>query len=179
MTEAENTPETTNAGTPAEKPQADAEPAAATPEAEQDATVTEAEVQTHTVPSQGMFWGTGRRKTAVARVRIMPGDGKILINKREVKAYFTEDVDRNAVTAPLEAVGALGKYSVHVNVKGGGPTGQSGAVLLGMARALLAADKRIEPTLRDAGFLTRDARRVERKKYGRRKARRRFQFSKR
>ncbi|MBN2445440.1 MAG: 30S ribosomal protein S9 [Phycisphaerae bacterium] len=133
----------------------------------------------HKVPSQGLFWGTGRRKTSIARVRILPGEGKILINKREVDKYFTEDLDRKAVTAPLKLVDALGRYNVFINVKGGGHTGQAGAIRMGVARALLAADNRCEASLRDSGFLTRDARRVERKKYGRRKARRRFQFSKR
>lgn len=133
----------------------------------------------HVVPKDGLFWGLGRRKTSVARVRLIPGDGKFFVNKREVNAYFTEELDRNRAYAALKAVGVLGKYDVHVNVKGGGHTGQAGAVLLGVARALVAADKRSEPQLREAGYLTRDSRRVERKKYGRRKARRRFQFSKR
>ena len=138
-----------------------------------------AEAPAHTVPTAGLFWGTGRRKTSIARVRILPGEGKILINKREIDKYFTEDLDRRAVTAPLKLVDALGRYNVFINVKGGGHTGQAGAIRMGVARALLAADQRCEAQLRDSGFLTRDARRVERKKYGRRKARRRFQFSKR
>ncbi len=135
--------------------------------------------RTHRVPATGLFWGTGRRKTAVARCRLIPGDGKILINKRELEQYFSEVVDRANVTAPLQAVGVLGRYNVFVNVRGGGPTGQSGAIRLGVARALVRADNRSEGQLREHGYLTRDSREVERKKYGRRKARRRFQFSKR
>lgn len=133
----------------------------------------------HKVPTEGLFWGTGRRKSSVARVRLVPGDGKVQVNKRELDDYFSEEVDRNAVTAPLAAVGAVGRYNIFVNVRGGGHTGQAGAILLGAARALIKADSNSEPTLRQHGFLTRDARRVERKKYGQRKARRRFQFSKR
>jgi small subunit ribosomal protein S9 len=131
------------------------------------------------VPEQGVFLGTGRRKTAVARVRIKPGTGKILINKRELNTFFPEEVDRNAVMAPLNAVGVAGRFDVSVNVNGGGHTGQAGAVLLGLSRALVQADEKAEGPLRDGNYLTRDARKVERKKYGRRKARRRFQFSKR
>lgn len=138
-----------------------------------------AEQVTHVVPQQGTFWGTGRRKTSVARVRIMPGEGKVLINGREVDRYFSEEVGRGAVRAPLAAVGATGKYNVFVNVRGGGSTGQAGAILLGLSRALVTADPTCEQRLRDAGYMTRDARKVERKKYGHRKARRRFQFSKR
>jgi small subunit ribosomal protein S9 len=156
--------------------------------AENDATTTAEQItmqgapatdHLHSVPASGLFWGLGRRKSAVARVRLIPGDGQILINKRKLEEYFTEEADRSKVTAPLRAVKALGRYSVFVNVKGGGHTGQADAVLLGVARALNEADSRSEPRLREAGYLTRDARRVERKKYGRRKARRRFQFSKR
>ncbi len=127
----------------------------------------------------GYYWGTGRRKTAVARVRIRPGDGKFLVNGREIDAYFPEDRDRKDVTAPLKATSTFGKFDVFANVKGGGPSGQAGAVLLGVARALRKADSTLEHTLRDGGYLTRDSRMVERKKYGQRGARRRFQFSKR
>jgi small subunit ribosomal protein S9 len=125
------------------------------------------------------FWGTGRRKSAVARVRIVPGDGRILINSRELDAYFHEIHERNAVREPLTVANASGRWNVLVNVRGGGHSGQAGAVRLGVARALVKADSKVEPQLRDAGLLTRDSREVERKKYGRRKARRRFQFSKR
>ena len=143
------------------------------------APVAEAPVPRVRVPEHGVFLGTGRRKTAVARVRIKPGTGKILINKRALDKFFTEDIDRNAVMAPLNAVGVAGRFDVSVNVNGGGHTGQAGAVLLGLSRALVHADDKAEGPLREAGYLTRDAREVERKKYGRRKARRRFQFSKR
>jgi small subunit ribosomal protein S9 len=130
-------------------------------------------------PSSGVFWGTGRRKSAVARVRLIPGEGKILVNKREVDDYFTEPQERLAVYEPLIATKTEKAFSVFVNVGGGGHSGQAGAIRLGMARALMRADARYEPTLREKGYLTRDARVVERKKYGQRKARRRFQFSKR
>jgi small subunit ribosomal protein S9 len=115
----------------------------------------------------------------VARVRIRPGDGKFLINSREIDTYFTEERDRNDVVAPLHATNTTGKFDVFVNVKGGGPSGQAGAVVLGVARALRRADATLEHVLRDGGYLTRDSRMVERKKYGQRGARRRFQFSKR
>ncbi len=127
----------------------------------------------------GYFWGTGRRKTSVARVRVRPGQGKIVVNEREYEEYFPKIDDRNRVTAPLAVTNSIGRFDVFVNVAGGGPTGQSGAVLLGLSRALVSANGEFEATLRDSGYLTRDAREVERKKYGRRKARRRFQFSKR
>lgn len=127
----------------------------------------------------GYFWGTGRRKTSVARVRIRPGSGKFLINKREVDAFFCEERDRKDVVAPLVATSTMGKFDVFVNVAGGGTSGQAGAVQLGIARALRDADPTFERALRDDGYLTRDSRMVERKKYGQRGARRRFQFSKR
>jgi len=127
----------------------------------------------------GFYWGTGRRKTAVARVRIRPGSGKFLINDREVDNYFTEERDRKDVRAPLVATGTLGKFDVMVNVKGGGLSGQAGAIVLGVARALREADETLEHILREGGYLTRDSRMVERKKYGQAGARRRFQFSKR
>lgn len=130
-------------------------------------------------PSQGVFIGTGRRKSAVARVRLVPGSGRILINERELDNYFTEPQERICVREPLSAVNAERHFDVRVTVTGGGHSGQSGAIRLGVARALVHADKRYEPLLRERGYLTRDARIVERKKYGHRKARRRFQFSKR
>jgi len=130
-------------------------------------------------PTSGVFWGVGRRKSAVARVRLVPGKGKILINKREVDAYFTQPQDRTAVHDALIATKTERAFDVFVNVRGGGTTGQAGAIRLGVARALVLADSRYEPVLREKRYLTRDARVVERKKYGRRKARRRFQFSKR
>jgi len=127
----------------------------------------------------GYYWGTGRRKAAVARVRIRPGDGKFLINKKAIDEYFRVAKDRKDVTAPLTATQSGKHVDVFVNVRGGGTTGQSGAIVLGLARALCKLSAEHEPSLRDGNFLTRDSRRVERKKYGQRGARRRFQFSKR
>ena len=125
------------------------------------------------------IWGTGRRKRAVAQVRIRPGEGKFVINKREVDVFFSVDPDRTAARRPLEVTDATQTYDVFVNVHGGGTTGQSGAVMLGLARALVKANPDCEPKLREYNLLSRDPRKVERKKYGRRGARRRFQFSKR
>ncbi len=127
----------------------------------------------------GYFWGTGRRKAAVARVRIRLGTGKFLIQKREIDDYFFDVRHRMDIVAPLKTTTTLGKYDIFINVHGGGQTGQAGAIVLGVARALLKADPALEPSLRDGNYLTRDARKVERKKYGQRGARRRFQFSKR
>ncbi len=127
----------------------------------------------------GFIWGTGRRKTAIARVRVKPGEGKFLVNKRKIDVYFTEPQHREACLAPLKSTNTNGKLDVHVNVHGGGITGQAEAILLGLARALKGYDPSLEPILRDNEFLTRDAREVERKKYGQPGARRRFQFSKR
>jgi small subunit ribosomal protein S9 len=127
----------------------------------------------------GYHWGTGRRKSSVARVRIKPGDGKLLINKKEIGDYFRREQDRQAVLAPLQAVEGEKSFDVFVNVKGGGTTGQSGATRLGIARALRNYDESYMQVLRDGGHLTRDSRMVERKKPGQRGARRRFQFSKR
>jgi len=125
------------------------------------------------------IWGTGRRKTAVARVRLLNGSGKLLVNGREVDAFFTEDKDRLSVRSPLVATDRLTTYDIFVNVGGGGPTGQADAVKLGIARALKKADAGLEAALRAGGFMTRDPRMKERKKYGQKGARKRFQFSKR
>ncbi len=125
------------------------------------------------------IWGTGRRKTAVARVRIAPGSGKISINGRELNDFFTGERDRKAIFGPLEVTSTGGKLDIWANTSGGGPTGQTGAVILGIARALMQYDPTLEGALRNAGYLTRDSRMKERKKYGQRGARRRFQFSKR
>jgi len=130
-------------------------------------------------PKGGYWWGTGRRKSAVARVRIKSGDGKLLINKKQLNDYFKREQDRQAVTAPLEAIKGEKSFDVFVNVQGGGITGQSGATRLGVARALKNFDENFAQPLRDGGHLTRDPRMVERKKPGQRGARRRFQFSKR
>jgi small subunit ribosomal protein S9 len=125
------------------------------------------------------YWGTGRRKRAIARVRVRSGSGKFEINGRDVDNYFRLEADRNAIRQPLAETGTAGRMDVFVNVYGGGPTGQSGAIMLGLARALRQVDPSYEQPLRKGNFLTRDARKVERKKYGQRGARRRFQFSKR
>jgi small subunit ribosomal protein S9 len=127
----------------------------------------------------GYWWGTGRRKSSIARVRIRPGDGKLLVNKRELGDYFPREQDKKVVLAPLRAVEAEKSFDVFINVRGGGTSGQSGAACLGIARALRNYDENYVQTLRDGGHLTRDGRMVERKKYGQRGARRRFQFSKR
>ncbi len=126
-----------------------------------------------------IYWGTGRRKTSVARVRVMPGSGAIKINDRDMDQFFHREDHRLTVNAPLRATKTLGKYDVLANVDGGGITGQAGAVSLGIARALLKADATLEAALRENRMLTRDSRMKERKKYGRRGARRSFQFSKR
>lgn len=130
-------------------------------------------------PKSGYWWGTGRRKSSVARVRIKPGSGKLFINKKQLDEYFRREQDRKAVMAPLKAVNAEKLFDIFINVKGGGTTGQSGASLLGIARALKNYDDGYVQILRDSGHLTRDPRMVERKKPGQRGARRRFQFSKR
>ena len=144
------------------------------------APVSAAKTKDHKTPDKGGFiWGTGRRKRSVARVRIKPGEGKLLINKKEVKDYFTQLQDQNAVIAPLKATNTEGSFDVFVNVKGGGSSGQAGAAMLGIARALRNYDESLLKQLRDSGYLTRDSRMVERKKPGQRGARRRFQFSKR
>jgi small subunit ribosomal protein S9 len=125
------------------------------------------------------IWGTGRRKSAVARVRVRPGTGSFVVNGREMKEYFPSPDWSGAATGPLLALDAQKKFDVIVNVNGGGGTGQSGAVAMGLARALVKIDAAHEPAMRSNGFLTRDARMKERKKYGRAGARRSFQFSKR
>ena len=129
--------------------------------------------------SREMIGAVGRRKEAIARVYIKPGDGKLIINERKVDEYFTQQYDRDAVHAPLKALNLTGAFDVFVNVGGGGTTGQAGAVRLGIARALRNYDENLLKELRDGGYLTRDSRMVERKKYGQRGARRKFQFSKR
>jgi len=126
------------------------------------------------------FWGTGRRKKAIARVRLIPaGTGAIVINDRAFEEYFPQGTLQYIVKQPLVAVEAETKYDIFVNVVGGGYTGQAGAIRLGVARALLEAEPECRPVLKKAGFLTRDPRVKERKKYGLKKARRAPQFSKR
>ncbi len=130
--------------------------------------------------SDPYIWGTGRRKTAVARVRLKAGgSGNITVNNRAFVDYFGTARERRVVVAPLETVGERKNYDVFVNAHGGGYSGQAGAIAMGLARALLTANADHEEVLRGGKFLTRDARQKERKKYGRRGARRGFQFSKR
>ena len=125
------------------------------------------------------FYGTGRRNSSIARVYLVPGNGKITINKKDMDQYFGLETLKIIVRQPLEATNTLDKYDVLVNVRGGGFTGQAGAIRHGIARALLNVDADFRPTLKKAGFLTRDPRMKERKKYGLKKARRAPQFSKR
>lgn len=122
---------------------------------------------------------TGRRKSASARVRIRPGSGNIIVNKLPVEQYFTRPTSVMVLRQPLELTEMADKFDIHVNVSGGGKSGQAGAVRHGIARALLEVDPGLRPVLKRAGFLTRDARAKERKKYGQKGARARFQFSKR
>jgi small subunit ribosomal protein S9 len=121
----------------------------------------------------------GRRKTSVARIVLKSGSGEIKINKKPLNDYFKVDTLQHDVMLPIEAISAAGKYDVHATVEGGGPTGQAGAVKLGIARALVEMNEENRLALRNVGLLTRDPRMVERKKYGQKKARKRFQFSKR
>jgi small subunit ribosomal protein S9 len=121
----------------------------------------------------------GRRKTSIARVYIQPGKGDITVNNRDLKEYFLSEIHQTLAKQALAALKLEGSYDVTVNVEGGGVTGQAEAVRLGIARALVEISAENKPTLRKEGFMTRDSRMVERKKPGRRKARRRFQFSKR
>lgn len=132
-----------------------------------------------TTATDAYAWGTGRRKTSIARVRLRKGTGLVVINGRPLDRYFALEQDRGAVTAPLQITKTMGKYDVFANVQGGGPAGQAGAVRLGLTRALLTVEPALEPKVREEGFLTRDPRMKERKKYGRRGARRGVQWTKR
>jgi len=125
------------------------------------------------------YFGTGRRKTSVARVRLLPGEGKFTINGRDINDYFGLETLKMVAKQPLTLTNTTDTFDVIVNVNGGGFTGQSGAIRHGIARALLEADSNLRPELKRAGYLTRDSRMVERKKYGLKKARRAPQFSKR
>ena len=125
------------------------------------------------------YAGTGRRKKSIARVRLLPGNGAITVNKRDLEEYFGLETLKMIVRAPLQLTGVVGKYDVVVNVYGGGMSGQAGAIRHGISRALLVADPELRPALKKAGFLTRDQRMKERKKYGLKAARRAPQFSKR
>lgn len=127
-----------------------------------------------------MYSGTGRRKTAVAQVRLhSPGNGRIMVNKLPFEQYFPVETQRVDAIKPLEITKISGRVDISVTVRGGGKSGQTGAVQLGIARALVSMDEQLRSQLRGAGLLTRDPRMVERKKYGQKKARKRFQFSKR
>jgi len=134
---------------------------------------------TTTATQTPQFRGTGRRKTAVAQVRLVSGSGKILINNRPFESYFPTESLRTAATQPLTVTGTTEKFDVQVNVRGGGPNGQAGAVRHGIARALLKVDASFRPALKAEGLLTRDPRMREREKYGQPGARKRFQYSKR
>ncbi len=129
--------------------------------------------------AEARYYGTGRRKSSVARVYLVPGTGKITVNKRDIDDFFGLDTLKLIVRQPLEATGTTSKFDVIVNVNGGGTTGQAGAIRHGIARALLEADPDFRAPLKKAGFLTRDPRMKERKKYGLKAARRAPQFSKR
>ncbi|GAB4163840.1 MAG: 30S ribosomal protein S9 [Geothermobacteraceae bacterium] len=125
------------------------------------------------------FYATGKRKSSVARVWIKPGNGVITVNKRDIDEYFGRETSKMVIRQPLELTNNLGKWDVWVNVCGGGASGQAGAIKHGITKALIEADPDLRATLKKAGFITRDSRVKERKKYGRRGARRSFQFSKR
>ncbi len=129
--------------------------------------------------SQTQFYGTGRRKTSTARVYMTPGSGEIKVNDRPLDRFFGRQTARMIVRQPLELMNLADKFDIRVTVKGGGTTGQAGAIRHGLTRALMQYDESLRPALRKAGFVTRDAREVERKKVGLRKARRATQYSKR
>jgi small subunit ribosomal protein S9 len=128
---------------------------------------------------KNIIWTTGRRKTAVARVRMLPGNGTITVNERTLEDYFPRPTSRMRILEPFEATETVGQYDVLVSVEGGGIAAQADAVRHGISRALVTATETLRPTLRKGGMLTRDPREVERKKYGRHKARKRPQYSKR
>jgi small subunit ribosomal protein S9 len=125
------------------------------------------------------FYATGRRKTSVARVWLKPGSGNIVVNKKSIEDYFGRETSKMIVRQPLALTENLGKFDIYVNVCGGGPSGQAGAIMHGITRALMEVDGELRGPLKKAGFVTRDSRSKERKKYGRAAARRSFQFSKR
>lgn len=125
------------------------------------------------------YYGTGKRKTSVARVYLRPGSGQVIVNHRSFENYFPSETLRQLITQPLVHTETKEKFDIYINVRGGGISGQAGAVRHGVSRALVDYNGDLRGTLKKAGFLTRDAREVERKKYGQKKARKRFQFSKR
>ena len=143
------------------------------------AVVPDAPVYTKKVDKQGRAYATGKRKDAVARVWIKPGAGKTTVNGRALEVYFARPVLRMILRQPLEITNRVDQYDITVTVAGGGLSGQAGAVRHGLSKALFAFEPELRPVLKKGGFLTRDSRVVERKKYGRKKARRSFQFSKR
>ena len=147
--------------------------------ADQTASEAPAPVAKPRVDPQGRAYSTGKRKNAIARVWIKRGNGKVSVNGREIQVYFARPVLRMLINQPFVAANRLGQFDVICTVVGGGLSGQAGAVRHGISRALVHFEPELRPTLKQAGFLTRDARVVERKKYGRAKARRSFQFSKR
>jgi len=156
-----------------------AAPVAATDEAPVTVASEPAELPEPKIDDQGRAYATGRRKDAVARVWIKPGNGKVTINGREFESYFARPALRMVIAQPTEAAERKDQYDVVCTVSGGGLSGQAGAVRHGISRALINFEPALRPVLKKGGFLTRDAREVERKKYGRAKARRSFQFSKR
>ncbi|MEE9531906.1 MAG: 30S ribosomal protein S9 [Deltaproteobacteria bacterium] len=129
--------------------------------------------------SEERYYATGRRKTSVARVWLKPGEGNVTINKRSIDDYLKRDTAKMIIRQPLELTETLGKFDIYVNVRGGGISGQAGAIKHGISRALLAVNPDFRPLLKKSGFLTRDSRVKERKKYGQPGARKRFQYSKR
>lgn len=136
-------------------------------------------VQPSVQVEKNAFYSTGRRKRAIARVWMMPGSGKIAINRREIDDYFGRATSKMILRQPLELTETLGRYDIYINVSGGGLSGQAEAIRLGVTRSLMKINASFRPALKKAGYVTRDPRIVERKKYGQRGARARFQFSKR
>ncbi len=179
MTEENTMPETPEV-TGSDAPTSEAPQATIDTGIKSEATVTAEETVQESTPSAGgWFWGTGRRKAAVARVRVRPGQTEFKVNGRDMTEFFTEERDHKNIRAVLDATKTRDGVQVHVNVYGGGYTGQAGAIILGLGRALMRFDRSFEPILRENGYLSRDPRRVERKKPGQPGARKRFQFSKR
>ena len=129
--------------------------------------------------AESKFYATGKRKSSVARVWMKPGIGNIVVNQKSIDEYFGRETSKMVVRQPLELTGNIGKFDIFINVSGGGPSGQAGAIKHGITKALLEADEDLRGALKKAGFITRDSRIKERKKYGKRAARRSFQFSKR
>jgi len=125
------------------------------------------------------YYGTGKRKSSTARVRLLPGSGQVIVNKRDISEYFKNETQRTVTRYPLAVTDTLGKFDIRAVVRGGGTSGQAGAIRLGIANALLQFNAELRPRLKRAGLLSRDSRIKERKKYGQKGARKRFQFSKR